>query len=125
MRMLGKAADEACKLLQIFISCFIYSNYSVDDTATTSFLETPPMSTYLLAFIISDFPYRTNTNNPMVFRHRVYSPPSAVGMSRLGLQNAELLLHALERYLQLNFSLPKMDQVAVPGFGPSAVENWG
>lgn len=46
-------------------------------------------------------------------------------MTRVGLQNGELLLHALERYLELDFSLPKMDQVAVPGFSQSAAENWG
>lgn len=90
--------------------------YSADDTATTSFVETPPISTYTIAFVVSDFPYRTNTNNPNVFRHRVYARPSGVALTKLGMQEGERLLHALEKYLLVNSTLPKMDQIAIPGF---------
>lgn len=72
------------------------------------------MSTYLIAFVVSDFKFTTNTNDPNVFRHRVYSEPSQIENTQLALKNGEKLLNALGNYLDVHFTLPKMDQVAIP-----------
>ncbi len=103
----------------------LYSNFSADGTATTSFLETPLMSSYLVAFVVSDLAYLSNTNDTNVFRHRVYSRLSEIESTRLALNNSELILQAFEEYLQIPFSLPKMDLIAVPEHMSGAMENWG
>lgn len=72
------------------------------------------MSTYLIAFAVSDYQFKTNTNNPDVFRHRVYSRPAEVENTRLALKDGEQILNALENYLKVDFTLPKMDQIGVP-----------
>lgn len=89
--------------------------FSLNGTATTTFEQTPPSPTYLNAFVVSDFPFRSNTNNPNGVPHRIYAQPSLIESTALGLQDGERLLNALADYLQVNFSLPKMDQIAIPG----------
>lgn len=74
------------------------------------------MSTYLLAFVISDFPFVTNTNDSAVFRHRVYAQPSKIHTAYLALNMSANMLEALSGYLSINYTLPKMDQVAIPNF---------
>lgn len=72
------------------------------------------MSSYLIAFVVSDYQFKTNTNNPNVFRHRVYSRPAEVENTKLALKDGERILNALEKYLKVDFTLPKMDQIGVP-----------
>lgn len=68
--------------------------------------------------MVSDFPYRTNTNSSGEFRQRIYAQPSQINSTNLGLTAGVRILKALEDYLQVEYSLPKMDQVAIPDFGP-------
>lgn len=81
------------------------------------------MSTYLIAFVISDFPFKSNTNgndsHSSVFRQRVYSSPNLIESTKLAVQDSERILNAIADYVHVNFSLPKMDQVAVPDLGPA------
>lgn len=93
----------------------IGDNFSSDDTATTVFQQTPLTSTYLIAFIVSDFQFTSNKNNTSAFPHRVYAQPAEVGNTGQGLKDGERVLGAIENYLKVKFSLQKMDQVAVPG----------
>lgn len=74
------------------------------------------MSTYLIAFVISDFSNKSNAGNTTALPHRVFSRPSEIESTLLALHDGERLLNAFGNYLQLNYSLPKMDQVAIPNF---------
>lgn len=91
---------------------------SSDDTATTVFEQTPLISTYLIAFVVSDFPHR---NRPGA-KQRVYAQPSLNESTELGLEDGVRILEALERYLSVSYALPKMDQVAVPKFLPGGIK---
>lgn len=71
------------------------------------------MSTYLNAFVISDFPYRMNTNE---FKHRVFARPSQIETTYLALRDGERLLQVIPQYLNISYSMPKMDQIAIPNF---------
>lgn len=74
------------------------------------------MSTYLVAFTVSDLQHSSNKDIPNAFPHRVFARPADIGSTQLALQNGEKLLHALENYVGIKYSLPKMDQIAVPDF---------
>lgn len=92
------------------------NHFSENDTTTTSFAETPIMSTYLIAFVVSDFPFMFNTSNSNVFRHRIFSKPTDQRDTKFALKTGERLFDALKSYLNVNYTLPKIDHVAIPGF---------
>lgn len=90
------------------------------DKAITTFETTPPMSTYLLAFVISDFPSFDNLPE----NHRIFARPTAMNDTNFALESSVLITKALEEYLQIDYTMAKMDQVAIPDKG-GAMENWG
>ncbi|KAG4070261.1 hypothetical protein HA402_009824 [Bradysia odoriphaga] len=95
-----------------------------DGSATTLFETTPAMSTYLVAFHVSSFPHITTTP-PRRTPQRFFSRADAIGTAVEALGAGERLLEAIEDYVDIDFALPKMDQIAVPGFPSGAMENWG
>lgn len=102
------------------------SNFSTDGTITTSFSNTPLMSSYLLAFVVSDFEYITNeVDLPQgEVIHRVWTKPDSISKAWFALENSAKVLKELENYVQFPFELPKVDSAAIPNKG-GAMENWG
>ncbi|XP_071870674.1 aminopeptidase N [Bombus fervidus] len=92
-----------------------------NDMKTTKFKTTPWMSTYLVAFIVSNY----ECNEDGMFR--VCTKPQAVNQTHYALEKGKKLLDALNEYTTINFNhyLPKMDQVSLQDFSPGAMENWG
>lgn len=82
---------------------------------TTSFATTPLTSTYLIAFIVSNFKFVENSPTSE-FRHRVYANPNDYEIGEYAVAEGGRILNAIANYLQVPFSLPKMDQVAIPEF---------
>jgi len=87
------------------------------------FDATLEMSTYLLAFLVSDFKKKTNINgNFSVWAREDFITSGGGDFSQeIGPQALKLL----EEYTSIPFALPKVDQVAVPDFAAGAMENWG
>lgn len=81
------------------------------------------MSTYLVAFVISDFTQKSVTVNNFI--HRISAKPSSIGDVDFALDTSIKLLNILSKYLDTEFPLTKMDQIAVPDFHSGAMENWG
>lgn len=75
------------------------------------------MSSYLLAFVVSDFAYRSLYNGPSKTEHRVYAREEDVENVALSLQNSDLFLKTLEKYCNYVYELPKMYSAAIPDFG--------
>ncbi|XP_072021037.1 aminopeptidase N-like isoform X2 [Amphiura filiformis] len=90
----------------------------------TIFKRTPKMSTYLLAFVVSDFTYTANytTNNVL---YRVWSRPGAADSREYALDQGVRMTTYFEEYFDYPFPLEKQDMVAIPDFYSGAMENWG
>ncbi|XP_015604737.1 aminopeptidase Ey [Cephus cinctus] len=80
-----------------------------------------PMSTYLVAFIVSDFEVlRSPSGN-----FSVWARSEAINQSLYSLDIGPKVLEYFEDYFKIKFPLPKMDMVALPDFSAGAMENWG
>ncbi|XP_076292003.1 uncharacterized protein LOC143214621 isoform X2 [Lasioglossum baleicum] len=83
------------------------------------FHDTVPMSTYALAFVVSDFESVGNTNV------NVWSKPNMASSGDYAQKTAESMLAHLHEKTGIEYALPKLDLVAVPDFSMGAMENWG
>ncbi|XP_031640015.1 aminopeptidase N-like [Contarinia nasturtii] len=90
----------------------------------TYFEQTPPTSTYLIAFIVSDFAFKEKSDQHG-FKYRVFVKPHEIETTNFALADSDKILNAISEYVQVNFTLPKMDQAAIPDFRAGAMENWG
>lgn len=77
------------------------------------------MSTYLVAFVISEF--RSLEQGDF----RVWAKPAAVNQANYALKIGTAALEILSDTFGLKYGLPKMDMVAVPDLAAGAMENWG
>ncbi|KFV74064.1 Endoplasmic reticulum aminopeptidase 2, partial [Struthio camelus australis] len=88
------------------------------------FAETVKMSTYLVAFIISDFQSISGTTSSGIVVS-VYTNPEKLTQAHYALEVAVKILEFYEQYFGISYPLPKQDLVAVPDFQSGAMENWG
>ncbi|CAI6341716.1 unnamed protein product [Periconia digitata] len=89
-----------------------------------TFNKSPPMSTYLLAFIVGELNYIETSNFRVPVR--VYAPKDRdIEHGRFSLELAARTLDFYEKTFASPFPLPKMDMVAIPDFSAGAMENWG
>jgi aminopeptidase N len=82
------------------------------------------MSTYLIAFVISDFDVRVKTTAGNV-KLRVFSRPEQIQNTAFGLETAESALEHFESSFGAKYELEKLDQVALPVFNSGGMENYG
>ncbi|UYV77000.1 hypothetical protein LAZ67_14002774 [Cordylochernes scorpioides] len=83
------------------------------------FNTTVRMSTYLLAFVVSEFTHIGND------KFKVWARTEGIGSANYALDIGPRILNFYEQFFQIPFPLPKMDLVAVPDFNAGAMENWG
>uniref|UniRef100_A0A7S3G765 Aminopeptidase n=1 Tax=Palpitomonas bilix TaxID=652834 RepID=A0A7S3G765_9EUKA len=90
------------------------------------FEESVPMSTYLVAFVLSDFEYKAKTTKNGV-EVRVFATADAVtaGLVDFALEMGVRTLEYYEDYFGVPYPLPKEDLIAIPDFAAGAMENWG
>ncbi|XP_041970212.1 aminopeptidase N [Aricia agestis] len=89
-------------------------NYTWDHYA-----ESLPMSTYLVAFVVTDFGNITDNN------FAVWARKEALSSASYALEIGPKILQFLEDYYKIKFPLPKIDMIALPDFKAGAMENWG
>lgn len=85
---------------------------------------TLPMSTYLVAFIVTDFEnVEVKNSTKPVFR--LWSRRDVLNQTEYISKIGPKILRYFEDYFNIAFPLEKQDMVALPDFGYSAMENWG
>ncbi|XP_029428748.1 endoplasmic reticulum aminopeptidase 1 [Rhinatrema bivittatum] len=82
------------------------------------------MSTYLVAFIVSDFKSVSKMTKRGV-KVSVYTVPEKISQADYALEAAVKLLEFYEDYFSIPYPLPKQDLAAIPDFQSGAMENWG
>jgi aminopeptidase N len=77
------------------------------------------MSSYLLAFVVSDFDFISNgaSLEDGDTLHRIYARKSDVANTQFALDNGVKFLKELENFNKFSYELEKMYQVAIPDFG--------
>jgi puromycin-sensitive aminopeptidase len=84
-------------------------------TKRIEFMDSPKMSTYLLAFCVGEFDFvQTITNHGVVIR--VYTPPGKAKQGLFSLDCAKKSLDYFDDFFDIPYPLPKLDMVAVPEF---------
>uniref|UniRef100_A0A8C5A4H5 Aminopeptidase n=1 Tax=Gadus morhua TaxID=8049 RepID=A0A8C5A4H5_GADMO len=91
----------------------------------TTFEPTKKMSTYLLAFIVSDFGFIQTTLEGVLIR--IFARKAAIDANQgeYALSVTGPILKFFENYYNATYPLPKSDQIALPDFNAGAMENWG
>ncbi|KAL7747033.1 hypothetical protein RI367_007646 [Sorochytrium milnesiophthora] len=94
------------------------------------FAPTPVMSSYLLAFAVGEFEYIEDHTNvttylPKSVKVRVYTTKSLSHQGRFALGVAVRALEYFSEIFGIPYPLSKCDQIAVPEFKSSGMENWG
>ncbi|XP_058791213.1 aminopeptidase N [Phymastichus coffea] len=85
------------------------------------FERSVPMSTYLVAFIVSDFEDASSAQGNV----KVWARKEAIQQAEYSLRIGPQILNYFEEFFQIKFPLPKIDMVALPDFSAGAMENWG
>ncbi|XP_061837794.1 endoplasmic reticulum aminopeptidase 1b isoform X4 [Nerophis lumbriciformis] len=94
------------------------------DVLEDRFGTTVKMSTYLVAFIVSDFQSVSKYTQQGV-KISVYAVPEKVNQTGFALDVAVRLLDFYDNYFNIAYPLPKQDLAAIPDFQSGAMENWG
>uniref|UniRef100_A0A3P9D7T2 Aminopeptidase n=1 Tax=Maylandia zebra TaxID=106582 RepID=A0A3P9D7T2_9CICH len=100
-------------------------NHDGQDLLKTVFERTEKMSTYLLAFIVSDYDSIGNSIDGVEIRIFARRSAIAAGQGQYALNKTGPILKFFEQYYNATYPLPKSDQIAIPDFNAGAMENWG
>ncbi|CAK0857729.1 unnamed protein product [Prorocentrum cordatum] len=95
-----------------------------DGRKVVSFLDSPVMSSYLLAMAVGRFDavQRATKGGVLV---RVLTTPGQQATGMFALEVAVRALDFYGEYFGVPYPLPKLDMLAAPDFAAGAMENWG
>lgn len=88
----------------------------VDGYVWDIYQQSVPMSTYLVAFVVSDFVTKSNGNN-----FSVWARKDAIRSVGYALQVGPKALNFLEDFFGIKYPLPKTDMIAIPDFAFGAM----
>ena len=95
------------------------------DSLTTTFEETPRMSSYLLAFVIGELHKKSAHTKSGVEVNVWATPAQNENTLDFALDIATRSIDFYDEYFGVKYPLPKSDHVALPDFSSGAMENWG
>ncbi|KAM6946022.1 alanyl (membrane) aminopeptidase-like b [Aplochiton taeniatus] len=96
-----------------------------EEWLVTRFQRTEKMSTYLLAFAVSEFDFITTANERVAIK--TYARPEAIaaGHADYAANITGKILDFYQTHFAMRYPMNKLDQLALPDFGAEAMENWG
>uniref|UniRef100_A0A8C5SLW3 glutamyl aminopeptidase n=1 Tax=Laticauda laticaudata TaxID=8630 RepID=A0A8C5SLW3_LATLA len=98
---------------------------SLDNKWTkTIFKKSVRMSTYLVAWAVHQFKYEERKSSRGI-PLRIYAQPLHIKTASYAANVTKIVFDYFEEYFSMNYSLPKLDKIAIPDFGTGAMENWG
>ncbi|XP_037077487.1 aminopeptidase N-like isoform X2 [Pollicipes pollicipes] len=84
-----------------------------------------PMSTYLVAFLVSDLAVKQAEPGLSDTLFRVWARSAAIEQGDYARAIGPAILEYFEDFFKTEFPLPKQDMAALPDFAAGAMENWG
>ena len=90
-----------------------------DDVTNDFYEDSLQMSTYLVAFVISDLTSLSDGNL------KIWTRDKTIDQAKYALRIGKKSLEYLEYIFGQNYEISKMDMVALPKLYMNAVENWG
>ncbi|XP_054846689.1 glutamyl aminopeptidase [Eublepharis macularius] len=90
----------------------------------TTFQKSVKMSTYLVCWAVHQFNFTERISATGV-RLRVYAQPQQIHTAEYAANVTKIIFDFFEKYFNMNYSIPKLDKIAIPDFGTGAMENWG
>ncbi|CAN9502525.1 unnamed protein product [Ophioblennius macclurei] len=90
----------------------------------SSFQKSVPMSTYLVCFAVHQFGYVEKISKRGI-PLRIYAQPTQLETADYAANTTLIIFDYFEEYFNMNYSLSKLDKIAIPDFGTGAMENWG
>ncbi|CAE8641584.1 unnamed protein product, partial [Polarella glacialis] len=95
-----------------------------DGKRCETFMKTPKMSTYLLAFCIGEFEFISGQTKGGTLA-RIYACPGNLARCGFALDCCIRALDFYNEFFGIPYPLPKVDMIAIPDFSAGAMENWG
>lgn len=80
------------------------------------------MSTYLVAFIVSDFKYVSTEDDNHIYS--IWARGDSVTQAQYGLSITPGIIQFMEEFTNIKFGFQKLDQAAIPDFSFGGMENW-
>lgn len=95
-----------------------------DNKLKTSFIKSVPMSTYLVCFAVHQFDFVERTSARGI-PLKIWAQPSQLHTAEYAANTTKIIFDYFEEYFNMNYSISKLDKIAIPDFGTGAMENWG
>ncbi|MCL4403158.1 hypothetical protein M1310_00195, partial [Candidatus Marsarchaeota archaeon] len=111
------------KNLEALSNMPVKSRKASGDKVAVSFKRTPPMPTYLLFMAAGRFEY--SENRVRGHEVRVITSPGKMHKTKVALGFAMEAIRFYENYLGVKYPFPKLDMVAIPGYGRNTMEHLG
>lgn len=90
----------------------------------TSFELSVKMSTYLVCFAVHQFVAVERTSSRGI-PLKIWAQPRQIHTAEYAANVTKVIFDYFEEYFAMNYSISKLDKIAIPDFGTGAMENWG
>ncbi|MGA3212679.1 MAG: M1 family metallopeptidase [Terriglobales bacterium] len=90
---------------------------------TIKFSPSLKMSSYLVALTVGDWTCASDEQDGIPLR--ICSVPGKENLTHYAMDATKAILHYYDQYFAIKYPFGKLDQIAVPDFGPGAMENAG